>query len=140
MQKTMSNIIIKTMHLDECTIGRLEIQGSNFKCFTLELPDLDNAQDISCINGGKYRYVKRLSPTLGWVIHILDVEGRTWIYIHAGNYTSQILGCILVGQAIEDINRDGTPDVADSAPIFNKLMSVCKDFGTVTIERSKFIK
>jgi hypothetical protein len=134
----MTNIKIKTMHLENSTIGRLELEGTFFKCFTLELPDLNNAQDISCINGGVYKYVKRLSPTLGWVIHILDVEGRTWIYIHAGNYTSQILGCILVGQAIKDMNRDGTPDVTHSAPTFNALMDRCDDFGTVTIERSVF--
>jgi hypothetical protein len=133
----VSNIKIKTMHLENSTIGRLEVDGNTFKCFTLELPDLDNQQNISCVNAGVYKYVKRLSPTLGWVIHLLDVEGRTWIYIHAGNYTSQIQGCILVGQAIKDINRDGTPDVTHSAPTFNALMDRVKDFGTVTIERCK---
>ena len=134
----MSVIKIQTMHLDRSTIGQLSLDGTKFKCFTLELPDLDNAQNISCVNAGTYKYVKRLSPSLGWVIHLLDVEGRTWIYIHAGNYTSQIQGCILVGQAIKDINRDGTPDVTNSAPTFNALMDRCADYGTVIIERSKF--
>lgn len=134
----MSDILIKTLSLDDCTIGQLELLGTPFKCFTLELPWLDNQSDISCIFAGKYKYEKRKSPSLGWVIHILDVEGRTWIYIHAGNFTSQIQGCILVGQAIKDINRDGTPDVTASAPTFNSLMDRISDTGTVTIQRAGF--
>lgn len=131
----MSQIIIKTLSLENSTIGRLELVGSDFKCFTLELPDLGNQKNISCIPAGEYSYVKRLSPSLGWVIHLLDVSGRTWVYIHAGNYTSQIQGCILVGQSIKDINRDGTPDVTHSAPTFNALMDRADDAGTVKIMR-----
>lgn len=132
----MSEIIIRTLSLSDCTIGQLELVGTPFKCFTLELPWLDNKQNISCVPAGTYKYEKRKSPSLGQVIHILDVENRTWIYIHAGNFTSQIQGCVLVGQAIKDINRDGTPDVTASAPTFNSLMDRTSDTGTVTIERS----
>lgn len=132
----MSEIIIRTLSLSDCTIGQLELVGTPFKCFTLELPWLDNKQNISCVPAGTYKYEKRKSPSLGQVIHILDVENRTWIYIHAGNFTSQILGCVLVGQAIKDINRDGTPDVTASAPTLNSLMDRTNDTGTVTIERS----
>ena len=131
----MSEIIIRTLSLKDCTIGQMELIGTPFKCFTLELPWLNNQSNISCIPAGTYQYKKRKSPTLGWVIHILGVDGRTWIYIHAGNFTSQIKGCVLVGQAIKDINRDGTPDVTSSAPTFNSLMDRTDDTGTVTIER-----
>jgi len=132
----MSEIIIRTLSLDDCTIGQLELVGTPFKCFTLELPWLKNKQNVSCVPAKTYKYEKRKSPSLGWVIHILDVENRTWIYIHSGNFTSQIQGCILVGQAIKDINRDGTPDVTASAPTFNSLMDRTNDTGTITIERS----
>ena len=131
----MSEIIIRSLCLDDATIGQLELVGTDFKCFTLELPWLDNQSNISSIPAGKYKYVKRKSPSLGWVIHLLGTEPRTWIYIHSGNYTSQILGCILVGQAIKDLNRDGTPDVAHSAPTFNALMDRTDDEGTITIMR-----
>jgi hypothetical protein len=132
-----SELIIRTLLLDDCTIGQLDLLGSPFKCFTLELPWKNNQQNISCIKPKTYKYEKRKSPTLGWVIHILDVEGRTWIYIHAGNFTSQIKGCILVGQSIKDINRDGTPDVTHSEQTFNSLMDRITDTGTITIQRAK---
>tara|TARA_R110000851_G_C12918200_1_gene549995 strand:+ start:54 stop:461 length:408 start_codon:yes stop_codon:yes gene_type:complete len=131
----MSEIIIRTLPLDDCTIGQLELAGTGFKCFTLELPWLDNKVSISAIPAGTYKYVKRKSPSLGTVIHLLGTEPRTWIYIHAGNFTSQIEGCILVGQAIKDINRDGTPDVTNSAPTFNALMDRVDNEGAITIMR-----
>jgi hypothetical protein len=133
-----TTIKIKTISIEDCTVGHLELLGTTFKCFTLELPNLGNAKNISCIPGGHYYYTKRFSPTLGWVIHILDVEGRTWIYIHAGNFTSQIKGCILVGDSIKDINNDGTPDVTGSKATFNQLMELSGEVGNVIIERAKF--
>lgn len=131
----MSNIIIRTVHLPNATIGQLEIEGEHFRCFTLELPDLDNAKNISCIPAGTYKYEKRDSPSLGRVIHLLDVENRTWIYIHAGNYTSQIQGCILVGDSVTDMNGDGIPDVTRSIKVFQDLMGMVEDKGTVAVIR-----
>ncbi len=127
----MSKIIINTMAHRECTVGILEVNG--FTCFTLELPWLFNAQKVSCIPAGKYHYRKHVSPSLGDVVHLYDVEGRTWVYIHAGNYTSQIQGCILVGDMIKDINGDGVPDVGNSSKTFKRLMDLLDDEGTVTI-------
>jgi hypothetical protein len=131
----MSEIIIRTVHLPDCTIGQLELKYSSFRCFTLELPWLDNKQDVSSIPPGTYQYKKRKSPSLGWVIHLQDVEGRTWIYIHKGNFTSDILGCILLGTGIADINSDSTPDVTNSGRAFDELYDNIEDFGTVTIIR-----
>ena len=128
----MANITINTVVLDDCTIGAL--QCGKFRCFTLELPWINNANSISCIPSGTYDYVVHQSPSLGKVIHILDVEGRTWIYIHSGNFTRQILGCILVGTMIKDINGDGIPDVGNSKDAFNALMdAINPDGGSVTI-------
>ena len=55
-------------------------------------------------------------------IAVTGVPGRTLIRIHTGNYTSQIQGCILVGDSIKDINRDGILDVTNSKNTFNALM------------------
>jgi hypothetical protein len=132
----MTNIIIRTVHLPDSTIGQLEIEGTPFRCFTLELPWKENKSNISSIPEGVYKYEKRESPSLGQVIHLLDVPGRTWIYIHSGNDTSQIQGCILVGTSIKDINSDGIPDVADSKHAFEDIMSKASDKGSVTITRN----
>ncbi len=131
----MSEIIIRSLPLKDCTIGQLELVGTDFRCFTLELPWLNNANDISCVPAGTYKYRKRISPSLGRVIHLIGTEPRTWVYIHSGNFTASILGCILVGQAIKDINRDGIPDVTNSMPTFNSLMDRTDDEGVITIMR-----
>lgn len=85
-----------------------------FNCVVLELPDNDNKFQISRILSGKYRVVKRHSPKYGWHWHVLDVEGRTLILIHFGNYHKDTKGCILVGADYVDINNDGKLDVTSS--------------------------
>ena len=65
---------------------------------------------------------KITSPSLGECIEIMEVPGRTHIRIHKGNFTSQIKGCVLVGEALKDINGDLIPDVESSTSAFKKLM------------------
>lgn len=63
---------------------------------TLELPDRFNVQEISRIKAGTYK---------GWVrtdnnkkrIQLMNVPGRTCVQLHVGNRTSEIAGCILLG-------------------------------------------
>ena len=40
--------------------------------------------------------------------------GRSGVCIHKGNYFTQILGCIIVGDSHTDINKDGYKDVTNS--------------------------
>jgi len=127
----MSLIVVNTASTKDCTIGILQCE--DFRCFTLELPWLNNIRNISCVPSGKYEYKKRLSPTLGPVIHILDVGEREWIYIHKGNFTNEIQGCILVGTMLKDINGDSVADVGNSAKAFDDLMHVTDDHGYVII-------
>ena len=105
----MSIIKIARWYHDDCTIGRWRV--NDFQCFTLELPNLDNQPNISCIYEDYFEYEKYKSPKHGNVLLLKDVRGRSMIEIHAGNYTSQILGCILVGDGIKWLNRDSIPDV-----------------------------
>lgn len=66
----------------------------------LERPDLNNAPNISCIPPGEY-YCKFLprSASGRWrnVYHLLDVPGRSGIFIHTGNLVEQTHGCIVPG-------------------------------------------
>jgi hypothetical protein len=116
----MDIMTIHRIYQQDCTVGVMNFD--NFRCFTLELPQEGNQPNVSCIPEGQYNCRKITSPTLGKCIEILEVPGRSYIRIHKGNFTSQIQGCVLVGEALKDINGDLIIDVANSAVAFDKLM------------------
>lgn len=131
----MSKIILKTIRQPDCTIGMLSIEGNNFRCFSLELPDKGNASNVSCIPAGTYEYFKRVSGVNGDVIELSNVVGRKYIQVHKGNFTSDVLGCILLGKTIADINNDGIPDVTSSGDTVKEFLSNISDTGTIEISR-----
>jgi hypothetical protein len=134
MPLKLPNIVIETVSYDDATIGRLS--SKDFHCFTLELPWLDNKTNISCVPPDTYKYKKRFSPSKKMVvIELIGVKGRTFIQLHIGNFTSQILGCCLVGMGITYLNSDTIPDLADSETALNKLLESCPDTGTIEIIR-----
>ncbi len=64
---------------------------------TLELPYINNQQNISCIPTGIYKLVKHISPKFNSCFLIKNVKNRKDILIHTGNSTKDTQGCILVG-------------------------------------------
>ena len=119
-------IKIHRWYNEDCTIGRLTC--GDFQCFTLELPMLDNKQNVSCIlPADAYKGQKHKSTRNGDVIAINNVFERSHIQIHSGNYTSQISGCILVGDSIKFLNNDKIPDITNSKATLNKLLSLLPD-------------
>lgn len=69
--------------------------GSEFICFTIELPWLDNIKKRSCIPEGRYRIFPRVSPRFGEHIIITGVPDRIGILIHAANHAiEELKGCI----------------------------------------------
>ena len=107
------------------TLGTLFIKDLNgvtlFSCKTLELPFKGNQKRISCIPKGKYNVKRRYSLKYGNHFHILNVPNRDFILIHNANYWFQLLGCIAVGQAHIDLNKDGKKDVTNSKNTLLKL-------------------
>lgn len=101
---------------DKQTLGELKCYNGNneFTCKTLELAWKDNQRNISCIPTGNYKVKKTYSLKFGTVYEVKDVKNRSGIYIHHGNYFSDIQGCILVGNRFSDINADGKLDVINS--------------------------
>jgi hypothetical protein len=131
--------MVKTLHIDtwcrdECTIGELSL--GLFRCLTLELPWKDNKQYVSCIPSGEYEAKLYQSYKHGAVVLLEGVPGRTFIEIHAGNYTSQIEGCILVGDSIKYLNRDRILDVTNSQVTLRKLLARLPESFTVAITRA----
>lgn len=112
------------------TLGRLVVFDGKeilLKVLTLELPDLGNQTNISCIPEGKYKVHRIYSPKFGNCFHVQDVPGRSAILIHRGNYTKDTMGCILVGLNHIDIDNDGLKDVSDSTAAMNKLLTIITD-------------
>tara|TARA_R110000850_G_scaffold209179_2_gene335226 strand:- start:116 stop:589 length:474 start_codon:yes stop_codon:yes gene_type:complete len=95
-------LLIRDDFSAKSTLGKLFLNGEMF-CDTLELPWLDNQRSISCIPEGEYNVRLRTakeSATRDY-LHLLvqDVEGRSYILVHIGNYPKDTKGCILVGQS-----------------------------------------
>lgn len=93
-----------------------------FECYSLELPWINNMKRISCIPTGTYDVVPYSSPSKGKVYLLLNVESRSYIEIHTGNYNTDILGCIIIGDELRDINNDNELDVLHSRITFNAML------------------
>jgi hypothetical protein len=80
----------------------------DYSCYIAEPPWRDNRRGVSCIPAGEYVVRPRQSPRYGLVFHVKNVEGRSWILHHSGNYAgdtekglkSHTMGCLLHGKAI----------------------------------------
>ena len=118
------------------TLGIIELI-SNCKlvaaAVTLELPYIANKTSVSCIKPGIYRAVKYNSPSNGMCILLKDVEGRSMIEIHSGNFYTDIEGCILIGRYFIDLNNDGIVDVAESRNTLDKLLALLSDSFIINI-------
>jgi hypothetical protein len=134
----MRLLINRYDHDDKQTTGQLFLLGENDKIITkwdsLELPWLNNQRRISCIPLGTYKCKKHRSPKFGRALWLQDVPNRSEILIHSGNYHTQILGCILIGKDLKDINKDGYLDVKRSRVAMKELMDSLKDIDGIMLE------
>lgn len=126
MDKFKAVIIREPSSLKQ-TLGELTLYKNEqkvFSCKTLELPWKNNTKQESCIPTGKYNVIPRESAKYKKHYHVQDVTGRSWILIHPGNYYHQLLGCILVGNAHVDIDKDGYKDVTSARVTLDKLLEL----------------
>lgn len=92
----------------------------------LELPWNDNKRSISCIPEGEYTVTKE-GPTdkRPYVyFRIQNVEERSGILMHRGNYLRQILGCQLPGDKFVDLDKDGKKDVTNTTGTLERLADI----------------
>jgi hypothetical protein len=129
--------LTRTLYQDKQTLGILELfddKGKEvFECFTLELPDLKNQKQKSCIPKGNYDVVIRRSARFGLHFHITNVVNRDFILIHSGNFFSDILGCVLVGSGLKYINKDKYKDVVNSRATLKRLLQLAPKGFQLTI-------
>jgi hypothetical protein len=136
-------IELKRTYKDNATIGVGTVYNpENFRVFefvTLELPWTDNQRNISCIPEGDY-LVRKMPPTRKrkydyfWV---QGVPGRTSILWHPGNYTRDILGCILPGESLTDLDKDGIIDVTNTTATLKILTALMPQKFKLTISKNE---
>lgn len=123
MTNTTPAATITRMYGPKETTGSLlamASDGATFQCKTLELPNLGNQHDISCIPEGSYQC--SLQPFHNTVMYELaSVPNRTAVFLHNGNFTIDSLGCILLGKTLADINNDKILDVTTSVETVNQF-------------------
>jgi hypothetical protein len=87
---------------------------------SLELPWANNAPNKSSIPMGTYPAIIRDSPANGTVLQLQNVKNRDLIQIHKGNFTSNSIGCVLIGSSN---NKSTTaPALTDSKTAFDTFM------------------
>lgn len=96
----MKTITLKRFYHTDVTLGEVLIDGK-VVCYSLELPDLGNQRNISCIPKGKYKLKIRTTAKRGQHLEVVGVPNRNSILIHSGNSVSDIKGCILLGNTFE---------------------------------------
>jgi len=110
------------------TLGVLCHEPSGWACCTLELPWRENENRRSCIPPAPsegvitYKAKRHESPRYGETLYLPGVPDRSEILIHAGNYVSDTLGCILVGAQFRDLDGDSLTDVTSSRQTLRVLL------------------
>lgn len=105
-------------------IGRLYIDGA-FLCHSMEPP---HHGAHPCIPVGTYKVTMYPSAKFKGLRPLInDVKGRSGILIHEGNYPSQTLGCVLVG------NNTSVGMLTSSKAMLQKIMDKIVASGETTI-------
>lgn len=115
-------IEVVRVYLETETVGSWFVDGVCL-CKTLELPWKDNQRSISCIPEGVYEVRKEATSPKHEYPHfrIYDVPGRSGILIHKITYVKDLRGCIGLGKAFADLNKDGVPDIIQSGIALQEL-------------------
>lgn len=132
----MKIVINRCQPSDKQILGELVVLSgfsTLLKLKTLELPWKDNQRNISCIPKGTYKAILHRSPRFGLCLWIQDVEGRSEILIHRGNFYTDIKGCVLVGYDHQDINNDGLKDVTSSRNAMRDLLRAIGDKKSIKV-------
>ncbi len=124
-------ITVKRDYFPNYTYGVWYRDNQPLGIYSIELPNLDNQHDTSCIPEGEYKVTLYNSATKGIVYLLHDVPNRTFIEIHKGNFTSDVLGCFAVGLSfgvmINPKTKKGEAAVLNSSGALTKLMALCNN-------------
>lgn len=127
----MKTVEILRTYLKEVTTGEVTVrneQGQRIGFFkSIELPWKDNKTNVSCIPEGEYVVEHTYSHAFKCKLYLITkIRDRWGVRIHPANYVSELRGCIALGEALRDINKDGLIDVTSSRKSvkeFEKLLN-----------------
>ena len=125
-------------HKADVTIGMLSIEGvEHSPIYTLENPWKDNKPWVSSIPIGDYAVTRWISPNHGDCFKIFEVDGRTDILIHIGNFETETSGCVLVGMSSGVMFNKDTgqeePAVKSSALALGYLQDLLRNTDNLTL-------
>jgi hypothetical protein len=92
---------------------------------TLEPPENGNRTKVSCIPEGSYICERIISSKYGNTFEVTDVNHRSNILFHWGNWVKDTEGCILLGTFYDILNDK--PAIAISKKAFRKFLYRLKD-------------
>ena len=91
---------------------------------SIERAWVQNQRLISCIpNGLYYCKFRTIGQYANSAYEVTNVQNRTAILIHAGNFVAHTAGCILLGEKFSDINNDGELDITQSKNAIQTMIS-----------------
>ena len=109
------NKLILRRYLDtkKMTFGEFEYKGKKLKIFSLERPNKNNANSVSCVPAGLYSLVQHSSSKhpntfalVGETVsHYKSDKKRSTILIHPANFVNELEGCISCGKSITYIGN-----------------------------------
>lgn len=101
----------------------------------------NNQKNISCVPTGEYPLVLEYSPKFKQDLwELKKVPKRAECKFHAANYWYELNGCIALGEKVEDINKDGYPDITKSKKTmreFHKALKRDKEAKLIIKDRVK---
>src|SRR5688500_13784687 len=108
-------VTLPRVYLPTETLGSMYHPNGAMMCKTMELPlvwkDRENnltARSISCIPEGDWITIREAYTAKHPYPHlrIMDVPGRSGILAHRITFVKHLKGCIGVGTAFKDLNKD----------------------------------
>ena len=107
-------------YFKEGTNGAL-FYNDRFLGFTIELPWLNNARNISCIPEGVYQLKARYSEKFKYHLQLQNVKGRSLILLHPANDAlKELEGCIA-----PVLHLSGLGKGISSRITLQKIVSLC---------------
>lgn len=122
----MHRVVLERLETsDQGTFGRVLVAG--LMLYSGELPDRNNAPNVSCIPAGTYRGMWTFSPAFKRFMYLIaPVKARSGIRAHSANlmglnppYRKQLNGCIAFGERLGWM--DGQKALLLSAPAVRRF-------------------
>lgn len=121
---------------DDYILGRLYHAASEekekiFLCYTLEPP---YREKFGAIPVGIYDVINTYSPKFGKTMPLVcNVEGRSGIRFHCGNFPKDTRGCILVGESFKDDGRGSVTLLSSRFEFVRNILCFIKKYKKIKL-------